>query len=213
MASCFNDTSIKLQFDRSTKCKSSAHDTQHSQHIVFEYFSETNVCSEWLLLCELLTWRQLYRFFSLFLLSFSWKVFWWMCISSNATQWQMTSTWIYKALIYQHVVSVSHTFNDTWHFAYANFWVPIFRKTLPFMCFLLRRWWQIRSYQMNNIFKQYHRKTKQTVFALHSFRAAAFFLSLFYLILLLIYSLVLFSIRTSSLHITFLAHFNVYSKA
>lgn len=109
----------------------------HSQHIVFEFFFwlvHTNqchwvclyICLEWLLLCELLTWRQLYdlrceRYCALCALLLCRSHFLSLELElglpSTNDKWQaleLQNAWYTKR------VSFSHIFNDNgWHFAYA----------------------------------------------------------------------------------------------
>lgn len=158
MVSCFSDTSIKLPFnwEHIQIGESFTHALSSISFSNFFGTHKTDVCLEWLLLCGLLTWRQLYRFFV--------TKGGCGCATTRTplprTEWQMTSTWITKRWYTNTVVCHSHTFNSrlTFRICYANFRAPF-----AWLCLLCVFYEDDdgRSYQMNNIFKQYQCKENE----------------------------------------------------
>lgn len=101
------------------------------------------MCLEWLLLCGLLTWRQLFELDA--------KVF-------TLKEWQTTRHLNYKTWYTATCVIRTHSIGHAMH-------MLILRSLRSLLC-VFHEHDDGRSYQMNNIFKQYQRKSR---IALHSF--------------------------------------------
>lgn len=172
MVSCFSDTSIKLPFnwERIQIGESFTHALSSISFSNFFGTHKTDVCLEWLLLCGLLTWRQLYRFFVT-------KGGCGYVLPPAPHSPERNDKW--QALELQNVdiptrlcVILTHS-TAAWHFAYAMLIFELPSPDSAFYVFFTKTMmadhikWTI---YLNSI----NAKKTNTVFALYSFRTASF---------------------------------------